>query len=318
MLILQLTGQLALLSVLMIIIGWECFIVSGTVWLCLGMFLCVWECFVVSGNVSLCLGMFHCIWECFFVFRNVLLCLGMFRCIWECFIFSTLHRQTLLLLTVFVCLFVFFIIPFSHQSLHSLLLPENSRDQIETLTQCAQWSQSEVVSVTCVTGVVDHQTFLTMVPICYSSELFIALSLHAWCCDITAKTFAAMRAMIMCSLFGAGFPASSTQNLEFLYRRYSGILWQIFCVLWLVSVPYVIPVISVAVPKLWLFLAGDVLAQYPLSVFTCVIVPLTLSSRFSRHNWHIAVLLWYCAAVTYLESGFPRLLESPGKPWIFL
>jgi len=46
-----------------------------------------------------------------------------------------------MLLYSFFFFFILLLIPLSHQNLRSLLLSENKRRRIETLTQGAQWTQ---------------------------------------------------------------------------------------------------------------------------------------------------------------------------------
>jgi len=48
----------------------------------------------------------------------------------------------------------------------------------------------------------------------------------------------------------------------------------------LISALFVVPVLNVAVPKLWLFLAGNVLTQYPWFGLTYISVEL-VSGKFS-------------------------------------
>jgi len=43
----------------------------------------------------------------------------------------------------------------------------------------------------------------------------------------------------------------------------------LFSVLYLISVPVLVPLFNVVVPKLWLFVIGNVLMQYPCAV-SCV------------------------------------------------
>jgi len=58
------------------------------------------------------------------------------------------------------------------------------------------------------------------------------------------------------------------------------ISWNYFVTIVLISALFVVPVLNVAVPKLWLFLAGNVLTQYPWFGLTYISVEL-VSGKFS-------------------------------------